>query len=51
LPLDPSTSLRRDKESSGIAILTLTDKILENPLDKTFDDISGGSADSIPHNF
>jgi hypothetical protein len=32
------------------AIVTLTIKILENPLDKIFDDIPGGSADFIPHN-
>jgi len=34
-----------------IAIVTLTDKILENPLDKIFDDIPIGSADFVPRNF
>jgi len=33
------------------AIVTLTDKILENPLDKIFDDIPIGSVDFVPRNF
>jgi len=41
-------SLRKKSESLKILIVTLTYKILQNPLDKIFDYLPGGSADFEP---
>jgi hypothetical protein len=51
LTLELTTSHGKNMESRMIEVVTLTIKILENPLHKIFDGIPGGSVGFIPRNW